>query len=137
MTFLNSNLYCGFNNGTVLALKRLTLTPLFLFNAHMHQLHNLISLTFETRLCTYYLNSNRNSTTCKFKYIIFKINIIFILVFVILLAVRKTQQILVTLGRALTPLHEDIYLSSSRYRDKIGALKKYANCLILNSWICE
>lgn len=68
MTFLNSNLYCGFNNGTVLALKRLTLTPLFLFNAHMHQLHNLISLTFETRLCTYYLNSNRNSTTSKFKY---------------------------------------------------------------------
>ena len=115
INFLNGNLYSGFNNGIVLVLKRLTLTPLFMFNAHMHQLHCLCPLTFETRLTTYHQNLNQSATT----------------------VVKKTQHMLISLGRALTPLHEDIYLSSSRYRDRVDALKKYASCLILCSWICE
>ncbi len=115
ITFLNGNLYSGFNNGVVLVMKRLTLTPLLMFNAHMHQLNNLCPLTFETRITTYYQHSNRSPTS----------------------TVKKTQNMLVSLGRALTPLHEDVYLSSSRYREKIGALKKYASCLILNTWITD
>lgn len=115
ITFLNGNLYSGFNNGIVLALKRLTLTPLFMFNAHVHQLYNLCPLTFETKQTTYYQNRSRKPTS----------------------VVKKTKHTLVSLGRALTPLHEDIYLSSSYYRDRVGALKKYANCLILNTWSSE
>lgn len=123
---MNGILYCGINSGIVLALKRLTLTPLFMFNAHMHQLYNICPLTFETKIISYNqfnnqssnleqeANSERNITK----------------------NVKKTSHSLVSLGRAVAPIHEDIYLSSTTYRDRVDALKKYANCLILCSWNC-
>jgi hypothetical protein len=121
MTFMNGHLYCGINNGAVLVLKRLTLTPLLIFNAHMHQLHNLCPLTFETRLVTFNqkIDNSKNTNEKEMNTI-----------------VKKTTHVLVSLGRALAPAHEDIYLSSTSYRDRCKALKKYANCLILGSWNC-
>lgn len=130
MTFVHGHLYCGLNNGMVLALKRLTLTPIQLFSAHMHHLHSMCSLTFETRVTTLSKDTNlirrtvpgdsmsptssSNATSS---------------------VVKRTHSTLVTLGRALAPVHEDIYLSSAKYRS-IEALQKYANCLILCSWNC-
>ena len=126
---MNGILYCGINSGIVLALKRLTLTPLFMFNAHMHQLYNICPLTFETKLISYNQFNNQNSSvdqetkTTSLDRNITK-------------NVKKTSHSLVSLGRAVAPIHEDIYLSSSTYRDRVDALKKYANCLILCSWNC-
>lgn len=97
----------------MLVLKRLTLTPLLLFSSHMHQLHNLCSLTFETRLITLNRQSKQNAQS----------------------QVKKTHHMLLSLGRALAPTHEDIYLTNGKYR--IDALRKYANCLILNAWNCN
>ncbi|CAF0874165.1 unnamed protein product, partial [Brachionus calyciflorus] len=111
--FMNSHLYCGINNGTVLVLKRLTLTPLQMFNSHMHQLYNLCSLQFETRLNTWSRRNKQNMTS----------------------QVKKTQHMLLTMGRALSSTHEDMYLSNPKYR--IDALQNYANCLILNAWNCN
>lgn len=133
MSFLNGHLYCGVNYGVVIVLKRLTLTPLLAFNAHMHQLHKLCPLTFETRVITTTTQPSRKSpsndqgpapaskqqqqqqqicTTTS--------------------TTKKTQHMLVTLGRALAPCHEEMYLANPRYR--VDALSKYANCLILCSW---
>ena len=112
---MNGLLYCGINNGIVLAMKRLTLTPLFIFNAHMHQLHHLCPLTFETRTITCSRTADQARTNT---------------------VVKKTCYSLLSLGRALAPAHEDIYLSSATYRERVKALKKYANCLILCSWNC-
>jgi hypothetical protein len=113
MTFLNGHLYCGISTGTILVFKRLTLTPLFAFNAHMHQLYNLCPLTFETKSITIHNNINEKAKTQT-------------------TVVKKTQSLMLSIGRALAPLHEDLYLSSSKYR--VDALRKYANCLILNIW---
>jgi hypothetical protein len=119
MNFMNGNLYCATSNGIVLALKRLTLTPLHVYTAHVHLLHNLCPITFETRLTSIrrFNNSNPASTSTSTT----STN-----------TIKKTQNILATLGRALAPIHEDVYLSSTKYR--LDALQKYANCLILNSW---
>ena len=111
--FMNSYLYCGLNNGIILVLKRLTLTPLQLFSCHMHQLHSLCSLTFETRILSFNRQNKQANT----------------------IQVKKSQNMLLTLGRALAPIHENLYLSNLKYR--IDALKNYANCLILNAWNCN
>jgi hypothetical protein len=116
MTFLNGHLYCGINNGIVIVLKRLTLTPLLIFQAHMHQLHILCPITFETYTKRRFnLSPNKQSGVNNSNKI-----------------VKRTQHMLLSLGRALAPLHEDIYLSSNKYR--VDALRKYASCLILNAW---
>jgi hypothetical protein len=118
MNFLNGHLYCGINTGIVLVLKRLTLTPLLMFNAHMHQLHSLCPVTFETytkkRFNNFNANANKTGINNSNK------------------VVKKTQHMLLSLGRALAPLHEDIYLSSNKYR--VDALRKYASCLIICAW---
>jgi hypothetical protein len=116
LTFLNGHLICALSSGIVIAFKRLTLTPLFMYNAHMHQLHNLCPLSFETRLITVHRLGNQLSPTQSNSTSM----------------VKKTQNVLLSLGRALAPVHEDIYLSSSKYR--IDALSNYANCLILCAW---
>lgn len=118
LTFLNGHLYCGINSGIVLVLKRLTLTPLLIFSAHMHQINSLCPLTFETSVIqrknfTSKSNSQMQSGSSN-------------------RVVKKTQHMLLTLGRALAPVHEDVYLSSNKYR--VDALRKYAGCLILNAW---
>ena len=132
MTFVNGHLYCGLSNGLVLALKRLTLTPLLIFSAHMHYLHCLSLITFETKVTTIRrqlsgkfndgrrLNDSLSPSSGNVQ---------------TTTMAKKTNNILVTLGRALAPVHEDIYLSSTKYR--IEALQKYANCLILCSWNCN
>ncbi len=108
-----------FTQGIVLVFKRLTLTPLLAYSAHMHQLHSLCPLTFETKLTTIYNSQNlTNDPSQKIKN---KTS-----------SVKKTQSLMLTLGRALAPLHEDLYLSSNKYR--VDALRKYANSLILCSW---
>ncbi len=117
ISFMNGLLYCAMNNGIVLAMKRLTLTPLFMFNAHMNKLHGLCPLSFDTKLVTYGEDSAGSREVIK--------------------TVRRTSHSLISLGRALAPVHEDIYLSSTNYRDRVDALKKYANCLILCSWNCS
>jgi hypothetical protein len=126
---MNGHLYCGINNGIVLALKRLTLTPLFVFNAHMHQLYSICPLSFETRLVTCSQDSNdkdnQNISNNKYASEQFANK-----------SLKKTSYIMISVGRALAPSHEDIYLSSNSYRDRVKALKKYANCLILCSWNC-
>lgn len=123
MSFLNGNLYCGINSGSVLVLKRLTLTPLLIFQAHVHQLNRLCPLTFETRLTRIERhNSNNIKTGSQSKRINSNSSSV----------IKRTQYLLLTLGRALAPIHEDIYLSSKKYR--IDALSKYANCLILCAW---
>jgi len=116
LTFLNGQLMCALSSGIVIVFKRLTLTPLFMYSAHMHQLHNLCPLSFETRLITLHrlgtqFSATQSNTTSM---------------------VKNTQNVLLSLGRALSPAHEDIYLSSSKYR--IDALSNYANCLILCAW---
>jgi hypothetical protein len=128
ITFLNGNLYCGINNGIVLALKRLTLTPLLIFNAHMHRLHTLCPLTFETRLTIVRKqHPNRNNIIGDST-----LNKNISTQYSTTTVAKKVQSVLVSLGRALPPLHEDIYLSSTNYR--VDALRKYGNCLILCSW---
>lgn len=124
MSFLNGNLYCGINSGSVLVLKRLTLTPLLIFQAHVHQLNRLCPLTFETRLTRIerHNSNNNNKTGSQSKRINSNSSSV----------IKRTQYLLLTLGRALAPIHEDIYLSSKKYR--IDALSKYANCLILCAW---
>lgn len=127
ISFMNGYLYCGINNGLVIVLKRLTLTPLFMFTAHMHQLNTICSLNFETRLVSYNPyneedniqegKTDNNGAITK--------------------TLKKSSQTLVSFGRALAPVHEDIYLSSSSYRDRVKGLKNYANCLIVNSWNCN
>jgi len=118
ISFMNGLLYCAMNNGIVLALKRLTLTPLFMFNAHMNKLHALCPLSFETKLVSDSGCGGDGGGREVTK------------------TVKKTSHSLVSLGRALAPVHEDVYLSSANYRDRVDALKKYANCLILCSWNC-
>ncbi len=116
MTFLNGHLYCGINNGIVLVLKRLTLTPLLIFHAHMHQLHSLCPITFETYTKRRFnLSQNKRDGVNNSNKV-----------------VKRTQHMLLSLGRALAPLHEDIYLSSNKYR--VDALRKYASCLIICAW---
>lgn len=121
LTFLNGHLYCGINSGIVLVLKRLTLTPLLIFSAHMHQVNSLCPLTFET-----YAMQRKNFTNKSNSSVSQSSSA---------RVVKKTQHVLVTLGRALAPVHEDVYLSSNKYR--VDALRKYAGCLILNSWNCS
>lgn len=125
ISFMNGHLYCGINNGIVIVLKRLTLTPLSMFTSHMHQLNTLFALTFQTRLVSFNPydekekiedNHTANGTINK--------------------TLKKTSHTLITFGRALSPVHEDIYLSSTSYRDRVKGLKNYANCLIVNSWNC-
>lgn len=113
MEFLNSYLFCAISNGTVLVLKRLTLTPLQVFTSHVHQLYKLCSIQFETRLNIWSKHNKQNMTS----------------------QVKKTQNMLLSMGRALSPIHEDIYLSNRKYRT--DALQNYANCLILNAWNCN
>ena len=134
ITFLNGYLYCGINNGAVLVLKRLTLTPIHIFSAHVHQLHNLCPLTFETRLTVVNRQLKPHNEYLKNLASAKNFSISYTNTISTSTVVKKTQHLLVSLGRALTPIHEDIYLSSSRYR--IDALRKYANCLILCSWNC-
>lgn len=139
MTFLNGNLYCGINSGVVLILKRLTLTPLLIFKAHVHQLNKLCPLSFDTRLTTLSKKqpnaprqsrqSNNSSNYRSPDYSPTQP-----VASVASTVVKKTHHILLSLGKALAPVHEDIYLSSPKYR--IEALRKYENCLILNSWNC-
>jgi hypothetical protein len=130
MTFVNGHLFCGLNNGLVLGLKRLTLTPLTVYSAHMAHLHSLCSVTFETRVTTIRRNLNRSGRRGTDTLSPSSGNP------QVSTVVKRTQNILVTLGRALAPVHEDIYLSSSKYMS-IEALQKYANCLILCSWNCS
>lgn len=127
MTFLNGHLYCGISTGTILVFKRLTLTPLFAFNAHMHQLYNLCPLTFETKSITIHNNNNYSSNNNHNRENNFNDRVKSQTT-----VVKKTQNLMLSIGRALAPLHEDLYLSSSKYR--VDALRKYANCLILNIW---
>jgi hypothetical protein len=138
MIFLNGNLYCGTSSGTVLVLKRLTLTPLLIFQAHMHQLYRLCPLTFETRVTTiehHYQPSAMRSVATTGNLRRFPIAPLppqQAAQSTTTVVVKRTQHLLLTLGRALAPAHEDIYLSSSKYR--VEALSKYANCLILCNW---
>lgn len=111
--FLNSYLFCAINNGAVLVLKRLTLTPIQVFTSHVHQLYKLCSVQFETRMNIWSKHNKQNMTS----------------------QVKKTQNMLLSMGRALAPIHEDIYLSNRKYRT--DALQNYANCLILNAWNCN
>ena len=124
MTFLNGHLYCGVNNGIVLVLKRLTLTPLLIFNAHMHQLHSLCPITYETFTTRRFSNAEHHSPhkSANQQSGVNTSNRV----------VKKTQHMLLSLGRALAPHHEDIYLSSNKYR--CDALRKYASCLIVCAW---
>lgn len=127
ISFMNGHLYCGINNGLVIVLKRLTLTPLFMFTSHMHQLNTICALTFETHMVSYNPyndqekvennQSGNNGAISK--------------------TLKKTSHTLVSFGRALAPVHEDIYLSSTSYRDRVKGLQNYANCLIVNSWNCN
>ena len=129
IAFMNGHLYCGINNGLVIVLKRLTLTPLFMFTAHMHQLNSICALTFETRLVSYNPYSEQDKGK-KERYASCSDGSVS-------KSVKRASQTLVSCGRALAPIHEDIYLSSTSYRDRVKGLKNYANCLILNSWNCS
>lgn len=126
MSFLNGNLYCGINSGSILVLKRLTLSPLLVFQAHVHQLNRLCPLTFETRLTR--IERNKTGLQLQQQQQSKRINSTSSSSSV----VKRTQHLLLTLGRALAPIHEEMYLSSKKYR--IDALSKYANCLILCAW---
>lgn len=142
MCFINNQLYCGTNNGAVFVLKRLTLTPLFSFNAHVQRVYNLCPIIFETTIPQ--LNENNNQTTDnRFtslkEYQSFNSNVPFTLQkpLLPLQSANTTKQhcLLVSIGRALAPYHEDVYLTSSLYRFEV--LKNYANCLFLCAWDCN
>jgi hypothetical protein len=138
---INNFLYCGTSNGTIFVFKRVALLPVYTFKTHAQRLYNLCPIFFET-IIQPVLNSNTENysgtqSPSKMLSLDSKINSIFTQKPLPLINTSRTKQhcLLLTMGRALAPFHEDLYLSSSIYR--LDALKSYNSCLIWCSWDCN
>ena len=131
---INNFLYCGTSNGTIFVLKRVALLPVYTFNAHAQRLYNLCPIFFETIIQPLLTKTENYSPQSPSKMLSLdsKINSIFTQKPLPLINRTKQHCILLTMGRALAPFHEDMYLSSSIYR--LDALKSYNSCLIWCTW---
>ena len=115
----------------------MALTPVCTFNTHAQRLYNIFPIIFETTIQA----SNENSkiapqSPSKIFSIDTKISSFFNNQKPLpLVNVTKQHCLLLTMGRALAPYHEEMYLSSPIYR--LDALKNYANCLIWCTWDCN
>ena len=130
----NGSLFCSTNKGVFFVLKHLTLTPLYHFSAHAQRLFSFALVHFDAPSFT-----SKSSTSDRLslkddsmnKRLYNQLKPIELSRTV---SVRQ-QYSLITLGRALSPMHEEMFLSSSRYH--LDSLKNYANCLFLCAWDCN
>ncbi len=112
------------------------MSPLCSFNAHGQRLFSLCPIVFETTV----QQPNEASTTLESQIknnssLDAKIDYFTSHKPLPLQTISKHHCLLLTIGRALSPFHEDMYLTSTIYR--LDALKNYANCLIWCAWDCN
>ena len=150
IVFMNNQLYCCTNTGLIFTLKRLTLTPLTIFQSHVQRVHQMCSIMFETSPNAVTSPQQQQQSggqaaaeqTSRFsqqtKYFESLSSYIQKPLPLNQLGKVKQKNILITFGRALSPLHEDIYLSSTEsYKNCLNELKNYANCLFVCAWNCN